>query len=102
MGGGLFTTLFEAVDRGFGGLSYRLPLLVRARLEVDTRGDVRGALSKEFQVTDRLKWMLAGRYDTGSHWEGRTGLEYLLTKSISLDAEVRTDHGIGAGLTIRF
>jgi FtsP/CotA-like multicopper oxidase with cupredoxin domain len=102
VGGARFTNEEDADDRGFAGIEYRLPMLVRARLEADTRGDFRGALSKQFQITDRLQWTLAGRYDTGSRWEGRTGLEYLLTKSVSLAAEARTDHGVGVGLTIRF
>ena len=100
--GGRFTNEEDANDRAFGGVSYRLPLLARARLEADTRGDLRLGLSKDFQITDRLEFSVYGHYDTGTRWEGRVGLDYLLSKSWSISVEAHTDHGVGAGLTVRF
>jgi FtsP/CotA-like multicopper oxidase with cupredoxin domain len=92
----------RAPDRAFAAVSYRLPLLARARLEADSRGGGRVGLSKEFQVTDRLELSLHGQYDTWTHFEGRVGLEYVLTKSLSLAAEAHTDHGVGVGIAVRF
>ena len=100
--GGRFTNEEDAGHRAFAGVSYRLPLLVRAGLEADSRGDVRLWLSKELQITDRLALSLAGQYDTGSRWEGRIGIDYALSKSWSLSAEAHSDHGVGVGLTVRF
>jgi hypothetical protein len=79
-----------------------LPLLARVRLEADTRGDLRLGLTKDFQITDRLEFSLSGHYDTGSGWEGRAGLEYILSKSWSVGVEAHSQHGIGAGLSVRF
>lgn len=100
--GGRLTNEHEANDRMFAGGTYRLPLLVRARLEGDSRGDVRFGVEKSLQLTDRLELMLGARYDTGSRFEGRVSLDYRLTKQWSLSVGARTDHGIGAGLTLYF
>ena len=100
--GGRFTNEEDANDRAFAGLSYRLPLLFRARFEMDTRGDLRVGLVKEFQITDRLGLSLAGHYDTGTHAEGQVGVEYTLSKAWSLAAEAHSEHGVGVGVTFRF
>ena len=100
--GGRFTNEEHANDRTFAGLSHRLPLLVRARFELDTRGDLRAGFAKEFQITDRLEMSLSGHYDTGTHAEGSVVVEYTLGKAWSLAAEAHSDHGVGVGLTFRF
>jgi FtsP/CotA-like multicopper oxidase with cupredoxin domain len=100
--GARFTNEEHANDRAFAGVSYRLPLLARARFEIDTRGDARVGLAKEFQITDRLALSLSGHYDTGTHAEGRAGLEYTLGKAWSLAAEAHSDHGVGVGIVFRF
>jgi FtsP/CotA-like multicopper oxidase with cupredoxin domain len=100
--GGRLTNEEDTNDRGFAGVSCRLPLLVRARFEADTRGEFRFGLAKEFQVTDRLELSLSGHYDTGTRFEGRVGLEYTLSKAWSLAAEAHSDHGVGVGITFRF
>lgn len=100
--GARFTNEDDANDRAFAGVSYRLPLLARARLEADTRGDVRVGLAKDFQITNRVELSLSGHYDTGSRWEGRAGLEYVLNKFLSLSVEAHSDHGVGVGLSVRF
>ncbi|MCK6478818.1 MAG: multicopper oxidase domain-containing protein [Planctomycetaceae bacterium] len=100
--GGRLTNEEDANDRAFAGVSYRLPLLARARLEADSRGDLRLGLTKDFQITDRFELSLSGHYDTGSRWEGRVGLDYTLSKAWSLTVEAHSDHGVGAGFTFRF
>jgi len=100
--GGRFTNEPGANDRAFGGVSYRLPLLVRARLEADTSGDVRIGLAKDFQVTERFGLMFSGHFDTGSRWEGRAGLDHRISKQWSLSVQYHSDHGVGVGLTFRF
>jgi hypothetical protein len=100
--GGRFTNEEGAEHRAFGGIALRLPLLARARLEADTRGDFRGGLSLDLPLAGRLALALDGHYDTGTHAEGRAGLEYVLSKGVSLAVEAHSDHGIGAGITIRF
>jgi hypothetical protein len=89
-------------DRAFAALGYRLPLLARARLELDSRGGLRAGVSKAFRFTTRLELVLAGHYDTASGGEMRAGLEYMLSKNWSLAAEAHSDHGVGVGFTVRF
>jgi hypothetical protein len=93
-----FTNEHGARDRAFAGVQYRLPLLAYGTLTVDTEGDVRPALAKSLQLTDRLSLVNELEYDTHSKWEWRGGLEYRLDKSFSITGGYHSDHGFGAGL----
>jgi FtsP/CotA-like multicopper oxidase with cupredoxin domain len=91
-----------AKNRGIFGVNYRLPYLVQSELLVDTQGDVRLRLGKNFQITDRFSVFAEGEYDTGSQWEWTAGAEYLLNKRFSLISQYHSDHGAGGGIIFRF
>jgi len=97
-----FTNEHGARDRAFAGVQYRLPLLAYGTLTVDTEGDVRPALAKSLQLTDRLSLVNELEYDTHSKWEWRGGLEYRLDKSFSITGGYHSDHGFGAGFNFRW
>jgi len=91
-----------AKNRGIVGLNYRLPYFVESEFLVDTRGDVRLRLGKNFQITDRLSAFAEGEYDTGTQWEWSAGVTYLLNQRFSLIAQHHSSHGTGGGIVIRF
>jgi len=101
-GGYRLTNEHGAKDRAFVGLYYRLPYLVDSTLSVDSEGDARAALGKEFMLTDRLAWDTGVQYDTHSDWEWETGLSYRLNKPFSLVGSYHSEHGAGLGLGFQF
>jgi hypothetical protein len=94
----------EADYRAVAGVNYRLPLMVWASASVDSEGDVRLGLAKELRLTPRLSAFAEVQYDTGEEdsWEWTGGLEYTLTKRVSLTGQYHSDYGAGGGLLIRF
>ncbi|HRE79566.1 MAG TPA: multicopper oxidase domain-containing protein [Opitutaceae bacterium] len=101
-GGAEWGNEHEVKDRALIGVQYRLPFLVESRTWLDSQGDVRIALEKSFQLTNRWSLSVEVRYDTGSGWEWRSGLAYLLGKPVSLAVEYHDSYGWGAGLHWRF
>jgi len=101
-GGYRLTNEDEAENRAFAGLYYRLPYLVDSTLSVDSEGDARATLGKEFRLTGRLAWDTEVRYDTNSEWEWATGLAYRLNKPFSMVGSYHSVHGAGLGLGFQF
>ncbi len=108
-----FSSLFAGVDvsgegdeteetRGVLGVHYLLPLNLESMLWVDSDGGARVKLDKEFSLTPRLSLIGEVQYDTHDLWEGKTGLSYMLTKSVSLLGQWHSEFGWGGGLQIRF
>ncbi len=97
-----FTNEEDSENRGIFGLQYRLPFLVESGLLVDTEGDVRLSLAKEFQITSRLAVFGEGEYDTGTQWEWNAGATWLLNQRFSLILQHHSHHGTGAGIIFRF
>ena len=60
-------------DRAFAGAAYLLPYLVEGRATLDSEGDVRVGLAKDFQLSDALKLDLAFEYDTETDGEFTAG-----------------------------
>lgn len=89
-------------DRFFAGVQYRLPYLVESAVTLDTEGDLRLDIGKEFQLTDRLSMSAHLEYDTNSDWEARFSASYLLNKQFSLMTEYSTDHDWGFGIGFSF
>lgn len=89
-------------NRAIAGFNYRLPLIVWAKVSLDSEGDARLALMKRFQLTGRLSVFGEVEYDTGTEWEWTAGAEYTLNKPLSLIAQYHSEYGLGAGLSIRF
>lgn len=92
----------DAENRFIGGMEYRLPYLVWTTLTLDSEGDARITLAKDFQLTPRLAFTTEVQYDTGAQWEWSTGLDYTLTKRLSLVTEYHSEHGFGGGIGFRF
>lgn len=92
----------DAENRAIIGVNYRLPLLIWANLSLDSEGDARLSLAKEFQLTSRLSIFGRVEYDTNTEWEWTAGAEYILKKPLSLITQYHSDYGFGAGISIRF
>ncbi len=103
-----FLTLFGGVDvteehtRGVFGVRYLLPFNIESSLWVDTEGEFRAAVHKDIQITDRLSAFAEAQYDTEERWEWLAGLEWTLTKELSIVGQYHSDFGAGAGVSIRF
>jgi len=90
-------------SRGVLGFTYLLPLNIETRFWVDTDSGVRFDFDKEFMLTPRLALIGEAEYDTHeTKWEGKTGLTYILSRSISLIVQWHSDYEWGAGGIIRF
>jgi hypothetical protein len=109
-----FVTVFTGLDllgegsstedaRGVFGITYLLPLNIESSCWLDTDGGARFILEKEFTLTPRLSLTGEAEYYTNdSEWEGEAGLEYTLSKTISLTGRWHTDFGWGLGAVFRF
>lgn len=97
-----FTDIMDTRDRAIAGFRYRLPLLFQSEVLIDSEGDARFGLGKEFELYDRLSLSFDIEYDTNTYQENSVDLQYLLTKDFSLILENHSDHGFGGGLIYRF
>ena len=109
-----FFTVFTGIDflgegsetddtRGVLGITYLLPLNIQSFYWLDTDGGGRFMFKKEFTLTPRLAFFGDAEYDThDSEWEAKAGLDYTLSKSISLTGQWHSDFGWGLGAVIRF
>ena len=88
--------------RGVLGVHYLLPLNFESMIWVDTDGGARVKLDKEFTLTPRLALIGEIQYDTHDLWEGKTGLSYMLTRSVSLLGQWHSEFGWGGGIQVRF
>jgi len=109
-----FFTVFTGIDMlgegtdeentlGVFGFTYLLPLNIESSWWLDTDGGGRFLLEKEFTLTPRLALAGGVEYDThDSEWESKIGLEYVLTKSVSLTGSWHSNFGWGLGAAVRF
>jgi hypothetical protein len=108
-----FSSIFAGADfmgegdtteesRGVLGFRYLLPLNFESMIWVDTDGGARMKIDKEFTLTPRLSLIGEVQYDTHDSWEGKTGLSYMLSKSVSLLGQWHSEFGWGGGLVVRF
>lgn len=96
-----FTNEDDAKNRWFAGALYRLPYLVTARGLLDSEGDLRLNLSKDFQLAARWMLFVSTEYDTLREWEHQAQVEYLLHQRFSLLLGFQSRHGAGLGLSLR-
>jgi FtsP/CotA-like multicopper oxidase with cupredoxin domain len=96
-----FTNEEDADNRWFAGALYRLPYLVTARGLLDSEGDLRLNLSKDFQLAPRWMLFVSGEYDTLREWEFQGQIEYLLSQRFSFLLGFQSRHGAGLGLSLR-
>ena len=97
-----FTNSPGTRDRAFGGVLYRLPFMVEGMLTMDTEGDMRPGLSKTLQLTDRLSLSNEVEYDTHSHWEWSSTLDYRYHKRCSIATGYHSNFGFGGGINFRW
>ncbi len=100
--GARLTNEDDVENRAVVGFNYRLPLLAWATISLDSEGDARFALAKEFQISPRLAVFGRVEYDTNTEWEWTTGATYTLTRTASLITQYHSEYGLGAGLEVRF
>ncbi len=88
----------EDEDLGVIGMRYILPLYLESELRVDNNGDLRLQVGSEIQLMDRLffEWYV----NTDEEWQ--YGLEWVISKQISLVATHDSDYDAGVGLQLRF
>ncbi|RMG03310.1 MAG: copper oxidase, partial [Nitrospirae bacterium] len=108
-----FFTAFGGVDllgtgpdvenaRLVAGIRYLLPLNIESRLWVDSEDGARVALGKSLEITPRISVFGEWEYDTHTYQEGRAGMRYLFSKSVSLVGQWHSEFGLGAGIEVRF
>lgn len=88
--------------RGIFGYRYPLPFLLSTFGWVDTEGEFRFGVAKSYPITDRLHIFGELEYDTRTEYEWSTGLEYILTKGVSITGNYHSEFGVGGGLSVRF
>ncbi|MBW7468742.1 multicopper oxidase domain-containing protein [Pontibacter aydingkolensis] len=78
------------------GVQYTLPMLIVSEMRVDSKGKLRFQLRREdVPLTNRLRLNLMGNTDK----EYMAGLQYLVTKYVSVSTHYDSDMKYGAGLT---
>ncbi|MGB0990921.1 MAG: multicopper oxidase domain-containing protein [Akkermansiaceae bacterium] len=97
-----WTNEMESNNRIFAQANYRLPYLIESSIALDSEGDVRVGIGKEFQLTPRLSIFGDVEYDTNTGIEYMAGASYLLNKQFSLTGSYHSDHGWGFGIGFRF
>lgn len=108
-----FTTVFAGMDmnrvndkadtsHGVLGLRYLLPLNIGFSSWIDTDAEFRFTAWKYLHITPRLTAFGEAQYDTGTKWENRLGLSYMINKSISIMGQWHSDYGLGGGVQVRF
>lgn len=99
-----FTNWMDAEDRVIAGVNHLLPYNVMSKLTLDSEGDARLSVGKNFQLTSRFSVFGMVEYDTNPSmdWMWMSGATWTLNKRASLIAHYDSDYGLGAGVTIRF
>jgi hypothetical protein len=88
--------------RGIFGYRYPLPFLLSTFGWADTGGEFRFGVAKSYPITDRLHVFGEIEYDTRTDYEWAAGLEYILTKELSITGNYHSEFGAGGGVAVRF
>jgi hypothetical protein len=80
------------------GIRYVLPMLIYSEIRLDSKGNARLELSSDLQLTNRTKFDWLVNTDD----EYRLGLEYEITKKVSLVANFDSDYDGGVGIKVKF
>ena len=101
---GRFLTLFiggdfdEEEELGVAGIRYVLPLYIETELRIDDNGDFRASAGSELELLPRLS--LSWSVNIDDQW--RYGVEWRISKRLSVTASHDSDYDAGAGLKMRF
>ena len=82
---------------GVVGIHYVLPMLIDSELRLDSKGNARLELSSDLQLTNRIKFDWLANTDD----EYRLGIEYEITKKVSLVANVDSEYDGGVGIKVK-
>ena len=82
---------------GVVGIHYVLPMLIDSELRLDSKGNARLELSSDLQLTNRIKFDWLANTDD----EYRLGLEYEITKKVSLVANIDSEYDGGVGIKVK-
>ena len=97
--GGEFTEEDGEKDTlGTVGVRYILPFYIESEVRYDTENDWRLEVGSEIQLFPRLFFLWTANTDD----EWRYGLEWIVSKQISVTANHDSDYDAGAGILIRF
>lgn len=88
----------ERLNRGIIGFEYTLPLLIKADVRLNIKGNFRLELSNEHQLTDRMSFDWKWNTDK----EYILGLNYAITKQLYASGNYDSREQWGAGLVLRF
>jgi len=94
--------MYDSKDVAMGGVRYRLPMFVMSTTTIDSEGDLRVILDKEFQLSDHVSYSFELEYDTKTDWGSSHNIDYLLSRDFSLRLNFNTDYRWGMGVTYRF
>lgn len=100
--GSRLTNMHEAENRAVAGVWRRLPCLIGTTATIDSEGDFRFSVAKDFQITSRLNLAASVEYDTLAEWERMLGVEYVLARQRSLSVMHHSEFGFGGGVTLHF
>ncbi|MEN8190461.1 MAG: multicopper oxidase domain-containing protein [Thermodesulfobacteriota bacterium] len=90
--------LDEEEELGVFGVRYILPLYLESELRVDSNGDFRLQLGSEIQLLPRL--FLEWYVNTDDEWH--YGLEWVISKQVSLIGVHDSEYDVGVGLQLGF
>ncbi len=79
------------------GIRYVLPMLIDSEIRLDSKGNARLELSSDLQLTNRTKFDWLVNTDD----EYRLGLEYEITKKVSLVANFDSEYDGGVGIKVK-
>ena len=89
-------------DRAIAGFTYVLPFFLESKVTLDSEGEFRFELGKEFQLTDRWSVDTEAEYNTGEDVEWSVGSSYRLTKQFSLALMYHSEHEWNFGIKFKF
>jgi Multicopper oxidase len=85
-------------NRGILGATYTLPLLIKADLRINTKGELCFGLSNEHQLTDKVSF----DWQWNTEKEYTLGLSYAITKQLYISGNYDSREGFGLGMALRF
>lgn len=86
----------------YAAVTYRLPYRIWSVLSVDSTGNARIELSKDWRLTPRWFLNTDFTYDTDTGLEASVGLEYYFREPLSFAVQYHSEDGLGAGVIWRF
>ncbi len=101
--GDVGSNIDSKIIRTVVGIRYLLPFLIDSEVKLDSKGNVRLQLSGQQRLTRRLGFEFEGQWLIEGYTRLHVGLDYVLTKNMSLFANYDTRYKTaGGGLSFKF